>query len=282
MNGRTHIALSIRTLLLTAGGILIGVLAIVPIAAQQAVDDTPQRIARVLPGLQTPDWQSRRDAFYDLFAIVVPGGLRGKTGPIAPAVADFLKTHPDLKDQVTTEVLHLLSRENDVIHSAAVGSLPEEFGVYHGDLVSASAAFNDAAATDALIGSIATGNMAGKALASHWTTSLDRVIVLLSTGDIGARIGATRTLGQMLNPAIANLDAAARAKVKAGLIRASTDSFFAVRDSAVSGLARLSDADVTAILKTIANNDPYSRVDDTSGARRYPVRETAQTALASR
>jgi hypothetical protein len=260
-------------------GILICVLAISTRAGQQPL--LGERVGNILPRFEHQDWEARAAAFYEFLDLIVPGG-HSHTEAMSTALETFLKAYPDRKDQVSIALIALLERENVIVANAAVGSLSEEFGNYLGDLIGATAALRDSRAIDALIAELRTGNMASRAVAELGPQALDRVVGLLNTGDIASRIGAAHTLGQMLNPATVKLDVAARTKAKVALLRASKDSFFAVRESAISGLTRLPDADVMAALRAIANTDPYSRVDEVTGNRTYPVRDAARRALASR
>jgi len=237
---------------------------------QNSDDAVAARVANVTSRFDGPDWKVRGDAFYALFEIIVPGGLLGTRGPIKPAMDAFFKAHPETKSQIAVDLSHLLQRENDVLHNA--NDLPEDFGQYHGDLVRAVAALNDPAATDALLGAIATGNMAARGLAAQPGASLDRVIAMLNSVDVGERIGASNTLGHLLD---SRLDAAQRARAKAGLLRAAKDPHFAVRESAVPGLAKMSDPDVRALLAEIAAKDSYRTPDG-----KYRVRDAARRAIA--
>ncbi len=270
-----------NTLAMVAGltAVLTGVWTPTSSALQQSGEDVRSQIAGILTGFDDPDWRNREQAFYELLNLVEPGRRSLALGlwALEPAFDAFFKKYPDLKDQVVFGLIDLLDRETIVHRNAALGSLPEEFGAYEGDLIAAIRSLNDPRGADALVAELGTGGMAGAAVAARGAREIDRVLAVLGTGDIAARIGATHTLGLMLDPTITTLDVQTRTKVKAGLLQASRDSHFAVRLAALDGLARLPDADVTAALQAMRDADPYRRLDGT-----YPVRDRARRVLAAR
>lgn len=244
--------------------------------------DVEQRVVEQVSRFEGDDWHVRKDAFYRLLDITMPGGFRGRTELLASAVDAFLRDQPAQRERVVTALVALLERENTISRNAPVGSLSEEFVSYLGDLIGATAAMHDQRAVDALVGELGSGNMASKAVAAFGASAVDRVLAVLGPGDIADRIGATRALAQMLDPRIVKIDVASRSKIKAGLLRASKDQHFAVRESAINGLATLPDADVTARLKELAERDPYSQLSDADQSAVYPVRNAASKALAAR
>jgi len=248
--------------------------------APQTQPTVEQRVASELNTLEDSDWKVREAAFYRLVGLAMPAGFR--TDSMRPALDEFLKNHPSQRDGIATGIIGLLEKEGAISRNAAIGSLSEEFENYLGDLVAAAATLQDDRAVSALLPELRTGNMASKAVAASGSRSVDRVLALLNSGDIADRIAATRTLSLMLDPAVTTLDPTSRTRAKTGILLAVKDPHFAVRDSAVAALARLPDPDVTMVLKDVAANDPYSRLDGTTGATMFPVRAAAAKALAAR
>jgi hypothetical protein len=253
-----------------------------PILSGAAIQtDVDQRVIEQVSRFQNEDWRTREEAFYRLLDVVMPDGFRGRTELIPSALDAFSKSQPAVTERVATGLISLLERESAISRNAAVGSLTEEFENYLGDLIAATAALHDQRAADALVTQLRTGNMASKAVAAFGGRSIDRVLATLNSGDIADRIGATHTLAHMLDPTVVRIDDVSRQQVKTGLITASQDQHFAVRQSAIIGLAKLPGPDVTAVLKELAERDPYKRPND-GGPVSYPVRDAAARALAAR
>lgn len=254
-------------------------LAIVP----QAADGVSRQMTERLSQFESADPHVRTVAFYDLLDLIIPGGLQGRTWMIPTGLATFFSKEPTRKDVISLALINLLQRETDVVRRARMGSLTEEYENYRGDLIAAVAGLRDPRGIDVLLANIGTGNIATTAIAAFGRDCLDRVVSQIDSDDPARKIGAIRTLGQMLDPAIVIMqEPASLGKIRAGLLHASKDRQSWARTAAISGLAKLSGADITAVLKGMAERDPYHRKGHPGQPELYPVRDAAKRALESR
>ena len=153
---------------------------------------------------------------------------------------------------------------------------------FYGDVIAAVVTLNDPRSIDALMGSITTGGMATRTLASFGKMAIDPVIKKLDHNDSLSRSAVARTLSQMLENADVSKDPVSKSKIKAALMRAGSDIDFSVRMSAIDGLVLLGDGQSIAIVERMAKADPF-RADGIPGLEgRYPVRERAAAALKGR
>jgi hypothetical protein len=249
----------------------------------QVPGDFDARVTETIREFDAADWQTRVRAFYDLFAIGLPGGLQGRTTRIPAALNAIFKQDAGRKEQVSIALIRLLAREYTVSHGPT-NPASEVYGDYLGDLVAAVAALHDTRALNDLLDYVQSGDIATRGLAALGRDSLDSVLQIVNAEDRGVgsemvrRMGATQVLAEMLDPDIVQIDEVSRAKIKSGLLRASQDKQFWVRLTAVQGLARIPDPDVMIVLRSLLERDPYSRPDP-SGHLVYPIREAARKAL---
>jgi HEAT repeat protein len=194
---------------------------------------------------------------------------------------DLFKRYPAREETVKTALIRLLTTENARMKSAR--SYTEEYGNYFGDLLGTIGALHDRRAIDTLLDNLGTGDMATKALAGFGKDSLDRVLMRMDDSSLLIRQSATITLSEMLDPSVhAPLDSAAIGRIKAALLSALRDKSFFVQIAAIEGLTLLPGDDVTAVLKTVAADDPFHRPTVDGRGISYPVREAAQKALSLR
>jgi len=252
----------------------------------QTATDVDRKLTGILGQFDRADWESRAQSFYDLFTIAVPGGLGGRTTLIPSALSSLSRQDPERKGQMSLALIRLLEKENAVSHSP-INPASEEYSNYRGDLIATVAALKDKRGLNSLLDNILTGNLAVRGLAALGRDSLGRILEIASantpeTGEeMARRTAAARVLSRMLDPDIVQLDETSRNAIKVGLLHASRDEASWVRLSAIEGLSRIPDPDVTVTLRSLAERDPFSRLDPT-GHTSYPVRDAARKALAGR
>jgi hypothetical protein len=128
-----------------------------------------------------------------------------------------------------------------------------------------------------------TGHIAIQGIAIFGEEALELVLARTKAAESPVRSAGYLTLSAMLDPDHrAKVHTAAIATIKAALVRGSSDAVYGVRISAIQGLAKLPGDDITAILKRIAESDPFSRDADPGKPRVFPVRNAASQALAKR
>jgi hypothetical protein len=252
----------------------------------QATSAADKRLTETISQFDATDWESRVHAFYDLFALGLPGGLKGRTTLIPSALSSLFRQGAGRKDQICIALIKLLATEYKTSHGPT-NPASEAYADYLGDLVAAVAAIHDPRALNGLLGYIETGDIATRGLAALGRDSLEPVLQIVNSVDRGLgretarRMGATRVLSEMLDPDIVQIDEASRAKIKSGLLRASRDKQSWVRLIAVEGLARIPDPDVIIALRSLLEQDPYTRLDRSEHLV-YPIREAARKALGAR
>jgi HEAT repeat protein len=226
--------------------------------------------------------QRRSEGFYHLFAAEEPGGLEGRSAKIPSLLSQLFRDVPDRAEDVTATLVTLLSREN--AYSRTAKRTSEEFTSYRGDLVFAVASLGDKRALAPLLEVLASGRLATNGVARLGATAaLGALLTRATAPSDPTRNGATRTLGFLLDPTInpEPLTPGQRADIKSALTRATGDASPFIRISAIDGLSRLPDPDVTRLLRQIADTDPYTRPPGSLDTG-FPVREAAKRALAAR
>jgi hypothetical protein len=253
-------------------------------AFAQVAGDFDTRVTETIREFDAADWQTRVRAFYDLFAIGLPGGLQGDTTRIPSALNAIFKQDAGLKEQVSIVLIRLLEQEYGVTQGP-MNPRNETFNDdYLGDLVAAVGTLHDKRSLDTLLHFLDTGDIATRGLAGLGRDALDPVLRIVNADDVGdpdettRRMAAARVLAEMLDPDVVQIDELSRAKIKSGLLRASQDKQFWVRLTAVQGLSKIPDPDVVIVLRSLLEGDPYSRPDP-SGHVVYPIREAARKAL---
>jgi hypothetical protein len=251
------------------------------------MSDADKSVAEAISHFDATDWETRAHAFYDLFALGLPGGLRGRTTLIPSVLSSLFEEGAGRREQISTALITLLRQEYAISHGPT-NPASEPYGDYLGDVVAAVAALRDPRALNGLLGYIETGDIATRGLAALGRDSLDSVLQIVNSEDRGLgsetvrKMGATRVLSEMLDRDIVQInDAASRGKIKSGLLRASQDKQSWVRLIAVEGLARIPDPDVIVALSSLRDRDPYTRLDP-SGRLVFPIREAASKALGTR
>jgi hypothetical protein len=244
-----------------------------------AQEDTDRRVAAAIGGFEAGDWNERSLAFYGLLNLVVSEGFHGETWKIAGALESLFRRLPDREDEVRRGLIGLLERETALGRTSR--DLPEEYHNYRGDLIGAVAGLRDRRAIEVLAENIGTGNMATRGLAALGRPAVDPILLRMTARNVITRNGAVRALSQLLeaNPR-GQMERQALERITDALVVAAGDSVPAVRLSAVAGLSQLPGERVTAVLRGLAEEDPYKlpRVDST-GPVEYPVREEARRAL---
>ena len=236
-----------------------------------------RRVIEALGRFENADWQQRERAFQDLLRLV-PSNPSSRW--VQAAVAALLNGVPTRADEIKVAVIHLLEKENANLVSGS-----EHQAEFRASLIGAVAEFGDKRGVNALVQNVDTGNMATHGLAALGRDAVDAVVWVARNADDTKRMAATRTLSQMLDPAVTRpeaLDLATLATIKDALFRAAHDNYFWVRISSFDGLARMPGDDVTVLLTGIAERDLYTRPGGPGQGPVYFVRERAKQALLAR
>ena len=196
--------------------------------------------------------------------------------------------HPDREDGLRSALIELLSREDTLIEAQSEEvkktgkTLTEGYLNYYGDLIAAVAGLNDPRALNALIGAMATGGMADRALAKLGPPALDPLIAKFQSSDALVRGAAARALTTMWEPEyqVNFSDSVSRRKLKTVFLKAASDDDGGIRVAGVRGLALMPDADTLAVLRKLAESDPLRMPGEADeGGPFYPVRQAAKRAL---
>lgn len=273
-----------RVALITIMAIQLGLLA----SAKDAGVATNEQISIALTNFQSPSWEKRSEAFYHLLAYGSSPGWDGRSYLISPRLASIFTAHPERQEELRLGLIRLLETENARVEAQnkefqkTGKTLTESYTNYYGDLIAAVSGLNDPRSLNALVGAMATGGMADRALAKLGASALDPLIAKFQSSDALIRGAAARTLTTMWEPEYrANFsDSASRQKLKAVFLKAAVDEDGGVRVAGVRGLALMPDADALAMLRKLAQSDPLrmpGQADE--GGPFYPVRRAARMAL---
>ena len=246
--------------------------------------------------IRAKQWDARRDAFAVLIGVDRAAYVRGGIANVGDVVGRTLRRRKDENaEQQKRLLIELLSVENQVVadkertrRQRGLDELPpderfaEEYVNYYADVIAAVVALGDIRSVQALVGAITTGSMATEALVGFGTRALMPVAARITDEDPMVRGSVVHTLSGMLerSSSVAK-DAQARALIKKALMNAAKDEHYLVRGRAAAGLVRVGDAESIAIVKELAENDPYVDVVP-FGKGGYPVREAAARALKGR
>ncbi len=244
-----------------------------------------QRFRQILAQLRSEDWKARREGFYQLIALS-GGDLSDTRG----AVSALLTNNPEKAEDIKLALIRLLERENakmkefDVRFKKTGQTIGQDYDTdYYGYVIAAAVTLKDSRSTNVLLGAIATGGMAMRALAEFAPISLDPVLAKSHDPDSIVRSSALLTLQEMLKgPTYEKVKSPIyRSKIKQTLVHAVSDEDPNVRSVAVRVLATLGDTDTIPLLEKVAKNDPAVLPGQATGGKDlYFVRHAANMALA--
>jgi HEAT repeat protein len=247
---------------------------------QPAVVD--RTISDILPKMKSSDWQTRKDAFYELLALA--SGQANNQQPYLHQQlwSKFFSRVPGNADRVRLSLVELLQREDDLQHEAEQrhSTTPGEFSDYYASVIAVVSGLHDERAIPALLGAIKTGEMATRGLAAFGRKAFAPVLRLLSSPDPMTRAAALFALRDMLKMGKLN-DPALRAQTREALRSSLRDRDSFVRASAVWVIGTFGDKDFIPALRYIAKYDPTKipgqKADE--GGDFYPVRHAARSVL---
>jgi len=237
-------------------------------------------VPAILARFNAPAWQERERAFRELLAL--SNATDGSTWPIPAKMPDLIKRFPAGAEEMTVALIKLL--ENETATWAMTGGT-EQRSEYQADLIGAVASLRDPRALQALMANLETGGIAMAGVAAIGAPALDPLAKELRSGTNSIRQAAALTLGRMIDPDdkySPALDMPTRARIKDALLFATRDEYFWVRVAAIEGLAKIPGDDVTAVLRRLAEEDPYTRPGLAGQPPVYFVRERARAALQKR
>jgi len=237
-------------------------------------------VPAILARFNAPAWQERERAFRELLAL--SNATDGSTWPVPAKMPDLIKRFPARAEEMTLALIKLLENETA---ARAMTSGTEQRSEYQADLIGAVASLRDPRALQALMANLETGGIAMRGVAALGPPALDLLANELRSGTNSARQAAALTLGRMIDPDDKNsqtLDTPTRARIKDALLFATHDEYFWVRIAAIDGLANSPGDDVTAALRRLAEEDPYTRPGLPGQPPIFFVRERARAALQKR
>jgi HEAT repeat protein len=249
---------------------------------------TNEGIRSIQINFTDPSWEKRSDAFYKLLGYESAAKWDGRTYLIPQKLASVFQAHPERENELRLALIRLLSTEDAVVEAAGEKvkktgkTLGEGYLSYYGDVIAAVAGLKDPRALNALVGAMATGGMADRALAALGAPALDPLIAKFQSSDALIRGAAARALTTMWEPEYRRnfSDSASRQKLKAMFLKAAADEDGGIRVAGVRGLTLMPDADALAVLKKLAESDPLRMPGEADeGGPFYPVRQAAKRAL---
>jgi HEAT repeat protein len=253
------------------------------------IDDA--RITKALDKLKSSSWEERGEGFYNLLGYDGYAKWDGRTDLIPSNLALTFQLNPRRSEEIKTALISLLDTENSTVATQRVEfdktgkTLTEGYTNYYGDVIASVASLKDARALNALAAALSTGALATRGLAELGPQALNPVLGKLNSDDPITRGAATQALQFMASPENRDKfgDAATKAQIKNGLLRAAADRDFGVRIMAARALTLIPDADTVAVLEKLATSDPATlpgqKADE--GGDFYPVRQAARRALQS-
>lgn len=253
-----------------------------PIAvSQEDMRPSEAEVIAFIQRLSAPDWDTRRDSFYDLLGT-------SASAPGKPRIADSLSRVLSIQGERSKEAIHcglikLLQTESS--HTQILASqqqrMSETYSNYFGDVVAAVAALHDERALDPLLAVSSTGNMAIDAIAGFGLRAFDKVLHKAYASSPIERHSALIILARMITSSIIAKGSPELPRAKAAILSAAGDRAPLVRMGAVQGLGSLlPDKDATRILHDLADKDPArlpGQGEDASDL--FPVRRVAKLEL---
>jgi hypothetical protein len=260
--------------------VLGAVLCILPshqiLAQGQAV---PAELTQILRGFNNTDWHVREAAFSAFLGYVTDSVPADNFASGTQFDALFAR-QPQIRTPVTDALMRLFYFETEFIKNAR--SLDEDHLDYFPGLMWTVARLRDARAIPDLVAHLGTGSIAIDGLAAFGAEALPQLLKVATGASDSARSSSMLTLSAMLEPKhrdrVAERD---KASIKDALIKGAADGTYYVRQSAIQGLAKIPGDDVTALLKKIAETDPFTR-SEVGRLPEFPVRTAARRALLTR
>lgn len=200
-------------------------------------------------------WQKRRAAFEQIQSLQRAGKISAQ---------DELK------------LIRYLELENAFLQTGV--ALDEDYGEYYASVIASVANLRNTRSIPALLGAIATGNMAIDALVEFGNLAVEPVSRILntSTSDVPERFAATLVFSRMLDaPRRAGLTAESIRQIREVLLVRLTDDTFYERIEAIQAIVKLQDQNLVPVLQGLAQSDNY----EVEGSGTYPVREAASQAV---
>jgi hypothetical protein len=255
-----------------------------PLSPQQQ-DALRSRVATVLLGLQSPDYETRRASFDNLSTLLIegindpPGKFYGGGIEGYRRVQDkFFALHPDEADSIRLGLIHLLETETRAEKAAPVGSRTEGDGEYFFSATMAVSGLHDERSIPALVGTIYSS---GVDLLQFGDVALEPIVAQLKNPYALSRSKALQLAAIILE---SKKEAGRLSRVE-GLIRESiNDNAPVVRSVAIREIGCLDNRqEWVPVLEQIAKTDaaklPGRADDGIDNDGFYPVRFEARRTL---
>lgn len=225
-----------------------------------------QSVLELLPRLQSPREEQRIDAFYRLLGASTNQSQRLRVDSATEAV---LLRNPASRADIARSLIGLLEAENARVRTAAIGSMSEGYGEFHGDVIWSVGALRDPGAVNALAGALGTGGLAVRGLAQLGASSISTLADAARSARLPVRFDALTALSSIAKNektlSIAPPDMLRIATVLQNAV--ASDRSPDVRIKAIEGLAVFNDAVTKALIARIATTDTSTFIRN--GSRIY-------------
>lgn len=239
----------------------------------------PVELTQILRGFNNSDWHVREAAF-SAFLGYVTESVPADTFASGTQFDALFARQPQIRTPVTDALIRLFHVETEHIKNAK--SLDEDHLDYFPGLMWTVARLRDTRAIPDLLMHLGTGAIATEGVAGFGAEALPQLLVMTADASASKRSSSMLALSAMLEPEYsAKLGEPDKATIKGALIKGTADGTYYVRLGAVQGLAKIPGDDVTALLKKIAETDPFSR-SEVGRLPEFPVRTAARRALLTR
>jgi hypothetical protein len=235
-----------------------------------------QSLSSILTQLHSDVDTVRMNGFSEVFQLANAGSPPGVSlRPGAERLTKYAREHAE----IAPALIALLERENIAVHRGAGRDVGERYSVdYYGNLIGCVAALRDPRAVHALLGAIATGNMATDGLAALGEAAAPDVLRAARSSNHYMQLGAVITLSKMvaMSPA-PGLSRESRSAIRADLLSSLKNENVTVRLFGLRGLTYFPDSEVRSALRSVATRDPHAV--RRNGRDTYPVRDEAIATL---
>ena len=246
---------------------------------QAQAPGVPAQLTQLLRGLESQDWRARKTAFRSVIEYITasaPGVSFADGSQIAAALAQ----RPEIRRPVVDALVGLLRVESLFLKRASAGSLGEAYTEHFADVLGTVAQLGDARVIPAVIEHINSGAIATDPIAAFGSEALPQVLKIIE--EPTRRQAGLLVLSAMLErQSIERVTDSDRATIKKALMRGAADQSRFVRQAAIQGLAKIPGGDVTALLRKLADSDPFV-VSNLGQPAVYPIRRAAEEALRQR
>jgi len=254
----------------------------VQVTAQQSTS-LDSKVSDALARMSEKNLHRREAAFGDMMALINEGKKATQEPGHADALATFFKQHPEQADRIKLGLIELLKADNADFQGQTTppGTYTEDDMEHYAEVVNVVSSVNDERAIPALVGAMATGGMAQRAIFQYGDKALAPVLEQLKSSDPLAQSSALKMSFALLAE---RSDPAAQAQIRELILAYVKAPSGATRSIAVQQIGCLEDRqNFVPLLSEIAKTDPLKlsgkALDGGDGDEFYPVRYDARRVL---